>query len=309
MPTLRADLALLLVTLIWGATFPLIRGAIAHIDSYAFVFMRFSIAMVLFLPLAWRHRSWSKARLLGALGLSFVLWLSYITQTIGMETIASGRAAFITGLNVVMVPFFAPGFGLGRPRKLDVMAAFGAAIGLYCLTDPGRGGVSIGDFWVLGCAVSYALYIVMLQKFLDRHAMNSVWLSFLQVAGVWLWSAPCLVFSSASLELPRSMAFWAALGFCATLATIGTAWLQTHFQRYTTASRTALIFAMEPVFAAMFGYILLGESMPPRGALGAGIILASIVVSEWIKARVPASPPKATLASAQGPIPSRRTPG
>lgn len=168
---------------------------------------------------------------------------------------------------------------------MDVFAAIGATLGLLLLTQPEEGGISKGDMWVLLCAVSYALYIVLLQKALDRHRFDSVRFSFIQVFGVFCCSALCLPLAKGPLHLPQSNAVWIALLFCATFATIGTSWLQTEYQKYTTAQRTALIFAMEPVFASIFGYLIIGEKMSGQSMLGAGIILSSILVCEWWKAK------------------------
>lgn len=281
----KAEWALLVVAFIWGLTFPLIRSAIAHIDSYHFVFYRFMLAAGVFALFALKRRHFTKNEWLLGMLISFVLWISYITQTIGMETTSSGRAAFITGMNVVMVPFLAPWFGLKKPTFVDVLAAVGACVGLLLLTQPDEGGITKGDVWVLLCAFSYALYIILLQKILDRHRVDSVRFAFIQVFGVFVFSSLCIPFSKNALVIPNSSPIWIALLFCATFATIGTSWLQTEYQKYTTAQRTALIFSMEPVFAAMFGYFLIAEKMSLQSMVGASVILLSIVFCELWKAK------------------------
>lgn len=287
----QADLALLLVTIIWGATFPMIRSAVSKIDSYQFVFFRFLFALALFSLGYVRIRRLPKKTWRIFSLMSVCLWASYITQTIGMETISSGRAAFITGLNVIMVPFLAPLAGLRPPTSVDLGSAVGAGVGLYFLTDPGNIGFGVGDVWVLLCALSYALYIVILQKMLEAEKVDSVSLAYWQVMAVALLSTLCLPLSKAPIAWPQASSVWVALVFCATLATVLTCWLQTNYQKYTTAQRTALIFAMEPVFAVLFGYVLLGELMSMKMLIGAVIILVSIIVGELWKLKFPAAHP------------------
>ncbi|HUP56782.1 MAG TPA: DMT family transporter, partial [Bdellovibrionota bacterium] len=182
-PSLKADLGLVLTTIIWGTTFPLIRESMQHIEPAWFVAIRFSITFLIFIPIAlsqglgtvmaeFRRAKWG-AFLLGALA-----WTSYLTQTIGLQTISAGRAAFITGTCVVIVPLISPLFGTpkwatstagyvtSRPERCDWVAVAFATAGLFLLTRPDLGGASlVGDAWVLVCAFVCALYIRFLPMF------------------------------------------------------------------------------------------------------------------------------------------------
>jgi len=281
----RADLALLAVALLWGVTFPLIRGAMETISPTNFVAWRFSTATVAFLPLVLtRPQAWFALRraLLPGLGLGLLAWASYFTQTIGLQTVEAGRAAFITGTSVIMVPFLSPAFGAGRPSRIDLVAAAVATVGMYLLTDPSSGGFSSGDFWVLGCALTYSIYIHVLQRVL-RGGFAPVALAFTQVLGITVVAWVAFPLGGEALAVPSGSTLVAIL-VCALLATVGTFWLQTHFQGRTSPQRVALLFSMEPVFATAFAFLLLGEVLAPIGFAGGLLILAAVVGVEMLGA-------------------------
>jgi len=283
-PKHRADAAMLLVTLFWGLTFPAIRVAVTDLDPFVFVAARFSLALLCFAPFVLAHRearAGLRAALVPGLVLAALSWAAYVSQTIGLTRIGAGRAAFITGISVILVPLLAPLFHAGRPKFLELVAALVATGGLFLLTDPRGGGISAGDLWVLLCALLYAVYILVLQIFLRREP-NPISLAFTQVLGVAILACLTLPLAGENSAADFTGRAWAALFFCATLATIGTFWLQARFQRDTTPQRVALIFAMEPVFATLFAFWILHEWLPALGIVGAALILISVVGVELL---------------------------
>ena len=279
-----ADAALALVTVFWGLTFPLIRSATQDLDPFVFVPARFVFAAVAFLPIVLASKG-ARAGLRRALvpaGVTGVLaWSSYQAQTIGLQVIPAGRAGFITGTAVIFVPLMSPLFGSGRPRRKDLGAAGLATAGMYLLTSPEEGGFGVGDAWVLLSAVGYAAYIHVLSKVTAR-GLDSVATAFVQVAAIGACSLAVL--PMVDYAPPRwTEAAWIGVGFCALFATVGAFWLQTRYQRDTSPERAALIFALEPVMAAGFAWLLLSEGMTPTGFMGAGLILASVLGSELIR--------------------------
>lgn len=286
---LRADLALVLVSIFWGVTFPLIRGAMEQLTPIQFVGWRFTLALLAFLPLVLASRD-ARRSLVSLAGpgllLGLIAGLSYFTQTWGLQTVPAGRAAFITALNVVIVPLLAPLFRAGRPSALDFTAALIATGGLYLMTvgEEGFGaGLGTGDLWVLTCATSYAVYLLVLQRVL-RTERNAIALAFAQIAAIAL-IADVFLAASGTVRIPLSAWVLAALIFCATLATVATFWLQARFQGHTTAQRAALVFALEPVFATAFAWMLLGETIGWIGALGGVLVLGAVVGVELIGSR------------------------
>jgi drug/metabolite transporter (DMT)-like permease len=282
----RADLALLLVTIFWGLTFPLIRDALTEISAEWFVLLRFAAASILFLPLLLALRVPAR-RLRQAVGAGAVLgciaWSSYFAQTLGLRSTGAGRAAFLTGVNVVLVPLLSPLFRAGRPNRIDAAAAALALLGMYLLTDPARGGFRVGDVWILLCALAYAVYIHVLQKFLQR-GVDPTALAFTQIVSVALCAALVLPAMQPAWPSPGRAALL-GLGFCALFATVATFWLQARFQARTTPERVALIFALEPVFAAAFAYFLLAERLRGVSIAGAALILFAVAGAEWWTAR------------------------
>lgn len=301
-PQQRADLALVVVSLLWGVTFPLIRSALGDLDPFQFVGWRFFLATLAFLPLVLLHPT-ARARLrpavLPGLLLGALAWASYMTQTVGLQTVGAGRAAFITGTSVILVPLMSPLFRAGRPHGRDYLAAVVATVGLYFLTlgeEEGGGSamrwsLSGGDLWILACAVSYAVYIHVLQKVLAR-SPHEISLAFTQVAGIGLL-AVTLLGARGNVLIPLTPEVLVALGVCAILATVGTFWLQTRYQGRSTPQRVALIFSLEPVFATGFAWWLLGETLGPEGALGAVLILGAVVGVELAGSKEPTPPPDA----------------
>jgi drug/metabolite transporter (DMT)-like permease len=288
-PRLRADLALVLVALFWGVTFPLIRGALDLLSPAQFVAWRFTLAAVAFAPLLLLSGG-ARSALPGVLGAGLLLGLisgfSYFTQTWGLQTVPAGRAAFITGTNVVIVPLLAPLFRAGRPQVADFVAAAVATFGLYLMTvgEEGFGqGLAAGDVWILLCAVSYAVYLLVLQRVLAR-PRDAVALAFAQIAAIALLADLALA-ATGEIRIPWSPWVLSALAFCATLATVATFWLQARYQGRTTAQRVALIFALEPVFATLFAWWLLGETIGLMGGTGAVIVLGAVVGAEFLGSR------------------------
>jgi drug/metabolite transporter (DMT)-like permease len=307
-----AELALVGVTLLWGLTFPLIRQAVDPevLSPFHFMAARFVVAALACTPLVLispRARAGLRHHWAASAGLGVLLWASYQTQVIGLVTVPAGRAAFITGSSVVMVPLLAPLFRAGRPTGVDLLAAFVACVGLYLLTmgdapaaDVEAGGIGAGDLWILACAGTYAVYIHLLQKLLHS-GCDEVAVVYQQIVAVAACSCLTLPVAPAALaDQSWSPAALTAILFCALGATVICFWLQARYQQRTTPTRTALIFSLEPVFAALFAWLLLAEIMGPRAILGAATILAAVVGSELLHARRRRIPPT--------PTPARSTP-
>lgn len=276
---LTGDLTLLFVTVVWGLTFPLIGNAVQSIDPVLFVMVRFFLAAAALLPFVLLSSGLTLSRdiikagiILGALNA-----VSYVTQTIGLQTISSAQTAFITGVSVVIVPFILPLFSMGKPTKKDIFCSFICLLGVVVLTQEASADLSRGSIWVLCSAVSAAFTIAYIQKASMRIKAPAS-LAFYQI----LFTAVLLVpfnlgKSYEALPLPSVLV---GVGFCAIMATSLVLWLQVKYQRYTTATRTAMIFCFEPIFASVFGYFINNEVVGCRVIIGGAFILSSIVLSE-----------------------------
>ena len=278
-----ATLYLLLVSLIWGGTFPFIRNSVHYISPAGFVAIRFSVAALLLLPLALpRFKSTQRPLLIAAIVLGLLTGIGYFAQTAGLQTISSAQSAFITALAVILIPFFAPFFGLGRPHLLEIVCAAGCLFGVYILTGAHLGHISQATLFADGltfiCAITTALSIVYLQKISAKIHDYRLFI-FYQI----LFSAfiPLGIF----IDAGHTTIHWNAvlivgLLYCILLSTALTIYLQTKYQRYTTPTKTGIIFTMEPVFASLFAFLFNHEAITRSLLIGGGIILVSLLLSE-----------------------------
>ena len=257
-------------------TFPLIRDALPFVNASAFVFVRFVLASVLFLPIVLvNFRRPSKALLAASLVLALLNSGVFLFQTIGLETISAPRSAFITGTNVLIVPFLLPLLKLDRPHLLDVVSALICLWGLYILTGANIDGFSQGDFWTLGCAVSYAFVIVFVQWVTPKIKGYSA-LAFYQILlGVPIMGLAASGASFKGLFTPQVLV---ALVFCSLFATVVAFYLQMKYQQQVSAPKAALIYMLEPVFASLFAYFINKDQITKETLIGGAIILASLLI-------------------------------
>lgn len=273
------DSVLLFVTLCWGVTFPLIENAVKEVDPAVFVCVRFLLAAIILIPfiLFTLKRKNNQGVLQASVILGILNFIAYLCQTLGMQTATAAQGAFITGICVIIVPFLLPFFKLGQPRHLDIICSIICLFGLLLLTG---GGISIankGVWWLLGCAFFYALAIVYLQK-TSQEIKNLNLLAFLQILFVGIFAG----FFTLGKSYSAAFHHQALIGilFCAIFATSIALVLQTKYQHYTTASRAAMIFCLEPVFGSLFGYLINSEKLTYLSLLGGALILLSIVAAE-----------------------------
>jgi len=285
--SLVADMALLFVSFVWGATFVMVQDAVSILPPFAFNAVRFFTAFCLFACLAFftpdikdkiNDNSIKKGLIIG-------IWLccGYSTQTFGLLYTTSSNAGFITGLSVVMVPIFA--FFMLR-HKIRIQALVGiscAATGLYLLTMTGPVSFNKGDLLILFAAASFALHIVFTGKF--SPGQSALVLCMIQVAVVSVLNLACSLMFEDFIGLAGSGAIInpsviIALLITACLGTVFAFLTQTRLQRFTTPTRVALIFSTEPVFAAAAGYIWAGERLGTKAVIGCVIILSGMIISE-----------------------------
>ncbi|MEP6471370.1 MAG: DMT family transporter [Acidobacteriota bacterium] len=281
---LRADAALLLVTMVWGSSFIVVKNVVRDSPPLAFLFFRFLLATAVCGTLALRRpRSPSLLRDGGIIGLLLAGGMTF--QVLGQLETTASKAAFLTGLSVVMTPFAA----FARTRRLPSLEnAVGitlAGMGFLLLTFPGGAGpINRGDVLVFVCAIVFAFYIVEIS--LRTRSHDALWLTTVQLAVVAV-SAGVLtaVFraTGAAFELRPLVwegTFLRSVLYLGTIGTVGTFVTQTWAQRHMSATHAAIIFALEPVWAALLAAWLLHERLGVSGWWGGGLVLAGIVISE-----------------------------
>jgi drug/metabolite transporter (DMT)-like permease len=270
----RALAALVAVTAVWGVTFVQVKDALALYPLFAFLAVRFAIATLTLAPFAARRVR--GAGLGASVALGLLLALGYALQTAGLERTTVSSAGFITGLYVVFTPVFA--FGLFRIRVGRTVVA-GVALslaGLGLLAGVGVGDPA-GDLLVLAGSAAYSLQIALMERYAARY--DPVAFTFVEMAAAFGGFA-AVALALGEVELPRGSTVWGALLVTGIFASALAFLVQTWAQRRLSAARTALAFALEPVWTAIFGYTLAGDRLGTLGWLGAALIMGGIVVAE-----------------------------
>jgi drug/metabolite transporter (DMT)-like permease len=282
---LHADLALALCALIWGATFVVVKDALAFASVFSFNAMRFTLAAVVMGIVYFRavRKSDSATFFAGSL-IGVFMFGGYAFQTLGLKFTTPSKAAFITGASVVMVPVLLAIFWRRRVSAWVWAGAVAALFGLYFLTVPHAGfsALNIGDLLALGCAVMFAFHIILVARYSPRHSVAA--LSFLQVATTAVLTALCLPILSATRWEPPfvrwSPSLAAALLITAVGATALCFSLQVWAQQYTSPTHTAILLSLEPVFAALTSLIVVHERLGARVLAGAVLVFIGILLAE-----------------------------
>lgn len=263
------------VTAVWGFTFVMVKEAIAKIPTFQFLSMRFLVAAFVLLAIFPRGaRSLRRPTLMAGSLAGLALGAGYALQTLGLQYTGATKAGFITGLAVVFTPPIAALVLKKSSGRRPVAGVAVAAVGLALLTVGTSFDFNIGDLIVLFCAVSFALHIVILGRYSQDHDSRTLTLVQLGLAGV-LFSLISLAVDD--LEAPdRSV--WIALIFTAVGASAIAFLIQTWAQKHLSPTTTAVTFTMEPVFAGLAGFVLLGERLSLRNWMGAVLILTAMLL-------------------------------
>jgi len=276
--SITADLALLAVAAIWGFTFTAVKQALAAADPFPFLAVRFALAAAVLLLVFPRRVVRVSPRGLGLAAL-IGLWLTagYALQTTGLLHTTPSKSAFITGLSVVLVPILSFAASRVRPHPGSLAGVLLAAAGLYLLTAPSAGGMSVGDLLTLGCAAAFALHIVTIERVAPHH--DPVPLAFWQIVTT---AVACGSITLASPERQLALTPWtlAALLITGILATAAAFLVQTWAQRRTSATHVAVIFTAEPVFAALFSWLVQHEALGPGKLLGGALIVVGMLAAQ-----------------------------
>jgi len=272
------DFALLLVTLFWGTTFTIVKVAVSKVDVYAFLFARFFIAFVL-MKVIFLKRTWPLhgPTICAGIFLGILLFCAFAFQTWGLTITTATNGAFITGLNVIMVPIFSLIFLKRAPAPFSGLGVLLAFIGLYFLTGGAPSQWNRGDLLVFFCAIWVALHILLTGYYAPH--LDTLALATWQLGTVGVLSmAFSLAAGTLTLDMPSSV--WAAVGITAIFCTVFAFAVQTHAQRFTPPTRTALIFTGEPVFGALFAHFYGGETLLRQHMIGGGLIFLGMILAE-----------------------------
>lgn len=269
-------LLLVLVTLVWGTTFALLKSAAQHLSGLEISVARFIVAALCMSPFVLKLRLavWRDGALLGSMGL-----VSYVSQAYGLQFISSDRSAFLTSLNVLFVPLLS--WFMGGQLNFKIVFAALLACGGIGLMSWGGGSSLPGDGATVISALAYASYVLMLSRMTLKHPSRELVTT--QIVMMALIGVVLLPFEGLAqvASLPaRALTVWPVILFLGAVATAAMLFLQAQGQKRVSAARAALIYALEPAFAALFSWLLLGEQLGLRAALGGAILVAAVLLSE-----------------------------
>ncbi len=276
---LWADLALLFVAIIWGGAFVAQRLGMTMVGPFTFNAARFALGGFVLLPfvLRARHRdqaaTWWDGIVLGGL-----LFGGSTLQQIGLIYTSAGKAGFITGLYVVLVPLL---LALGWRERIGWRIWLGAGLataGLFLLSIQRGSRLAPGDGWVLAGALFWALHVIAVGKLAPGR--NPLRLAMTQYFTCVLLGLPFIIWRE-SPTLTALSAALPAIGYVGLLSTALAYTVQVVGQRYTRPAHAAIILSGESVFAATFGWLLLDEQLTPRQWLGSAAILSGMLLAQW----------------------------
>ena len=265
--------AILTVAALWGGTFTAMKSAFYSADPMPFLLTRFALALMILLPIYYLRGRRPKITRMGMLA-GIMVFLGFALQMEGLTGISATKSAFITGLNAPLVPLFELILFRRRPRARAVLAIFLGVLGLALLTGVIHGiPLATGDLLTLGCAVAWALQIVVVDKASkvlppDDVAFNEFLVTLLLASAF----APVL----GEYDLPLDPVVIVAVLYSGILATVIAFYLQAWAQERISPESAALGLMAEPVFAYAFAWLLLGEFLSPLQLIGALLILVSI---------------------------------
>jgi len=275
-----ADASLLFISIIWGSTFIITKQAIENVPVFSFLTLRFTVASVLLLIICLpRIRQITFRTILDGTILGSFLFLTYAFQTIGLKYTQASVTAFITGLYVVLVPVFSLVILKKRPRPYAVTGVLLAFAGLVLITLNGSILLSRGEFLVLINAVFASFQIVFIDFYSRR---NDIFLlTTVQIFVVLIYSMlSSVLFEKNSFSYVYSNQLLFAIFVTSILATVVAFLIQTGLQKYTTPTKAAIIYSMEPVSSAFFSYFIGAELLTLRQYTGAMIIIFAVLFVE-----------------------------
>lgn len=275
---LKGDLLLLVVTISWGISFILIKKVLDILPTYSFLAIRFFIAFTISSLVFYKNMiKINKNTIKYGAMIGFILFLGFTLQTLGLNYTTASKSAFITGFSVVLVPIISSIFLKKIPKKSAILGVIMALVGLGFLTLKGKFVLNIGDLYTLISAFFFAIHIIIVGKY--TVTVDSISLAIIQIGMVGILSfIMSLIFEKP--VVPSEINVWTNILILSLACTSGAYIIQNVAQKYTTPTHTALIYTGEPVFAAIFAYVISGEVLDYKGMFGAVLVLIGMIIAE-----------------------------
>lgn len=277
---------LILVSIVWGSTFLIVKDAVDTVDENMIVFVRCFlafIAMFVFMLFKNKKKLFNKKGFIYGSILGILLAITYTSQTIGLKHTSTGHSAFITSSAVILVPLILFAIYKFKLIKIDVIAVLIVLVGLFLLTYDYETSINIGDLITIVTAFAAAFHIIISGRVVKKADALSIitWQFFaasvVSIIAFFITNSEPVVFSSKSTL---------SLIYLGLIGTLFCYFVSVWVQKYVSSLKVAVIFSLEPVFAAVFGFFILAEILNPKELLGAGIILIGVIVHSIVKARM-----------------------
>lgn len=268
----------------WGLSFPLVKISLKSVSPGLFIFLRFSITLILFMIIFRKKINFKNFSLWkNGLILGIFLFLGFAFQTVGLEYTTASKSGFITGTNLVILPFAQLFILRVKPKGENIAGALVVLIGLYILSEAFIIVPNAGDILTLLCAVFFAIHIVLLNKYTDKD--NFLYMTFGQFLSMSVLSLMFIFiydnFFVGGAFIRLNSELIATLMFTSLISTLLSILLITKYQHFTTPLRAGIIYSMESIFAAIFAFIVLNEILNFNQMIGAAIMFSGLIISEF----------------------------
>ena len=274
-----------LITIVWGSTFFIVKDTVETVNEFYIVFVRNGIAAALILPYVWKKKGYilfQKQNVIFGAVIGFLLALTYTSQTIGLKYTSSGHSAFITGSAVVVVPFIMAFFFKQKLKAAELITTAFVVLGIFLLTYDADTAINKGDLITIITLFAYAFHIVSSSKFVAKTDVLSL------ITHQFIWAA---VFSRLAYLFwgkhsgTISSYDWSMLIYLGVIGTLFCYFASVWVLKYISAVQLIVIFALEPVFAALFAYIFAEETLNLKEISGSFIIISSIIFYQILESR------------------------
>lgn len=276
--SIYADLALLVVAVIWGSGFVATKIASNSITALYMNAARFTIASIIMIAVFFpRLKKANKSDIKAGMIIGFFLFSAFASQTMGIYYTTASKQAFLTGTNVVMVPFLYWIISKKKPGTFNFIAAILSFIGIGLLTLNEGISINKGDSLTLLCAFLFACHIISIGVFAKKH--DPILLTVIQFTVAAVLS---LIFAPIFEPIPNSLTTkgFMAIIYLGVFSTLIAFLIQNIAQKYTTETHTAIILCLESVFGTLLAVIFLGEEFTLQMVIGCVIIFNAIITAE-----------------------------
>jgi drug/metabolite transporter (DMT)-like permease len=262
----------------------MIKIGLQYSPPFTYLFIRFIVTLIIFSVIYYRKIiKFTFNEFKYGVYLGVFLFIAFLAQTTGLRYTTASNSAFITGTNIVLIPFAQILIIKSKPRLENIIGIFVVVLGLYFLTNIKRDEINTGDFLTIFCAIATAIYIVLLDKFSEKTDTNAlIFGQFLTTTILTLFFVLFLEDSFFdSMKITWNAPLIGTLIFTALFNTFLGLFLSTKYQKYTTPVRAGLIYNMEQIFAVILAYFILSELLSTIQIIGAVIMILGVIISEF----------------------------